>query len=503
MLEVQNQIYLSDQVRELDRIAIEEFNIPGFTLMQRAAQAAFSELQQSWSHANHAIVLAGAGNNGGDGYLIAALALAENIKVKVIQFGDHSTLTGDAKKAHDFYIESGGLCVTFDKDEFIECDVIVDALLGTGLKRPVTGDYAAAIELVNDLASNMSSRNAAHVLSVDIPSGLDANSGCPLGIAIKADVTVTFVGMKLGLFTAAGREYSGRIVFNHLKIPKEVYQSMSATCHSIQLSDLHSVLGKRHADAHKGSFGHVLCIGGNTGMAGSVMLAAEAAARTGSGLVSVATLSKHATAAVQSCREIMVHGVDSVKELNPLLTQASVIVIGPGLGQDAWAKELLSRVLEFDLPMVVDADALNLIASEPMQKNAWVLTPHPGEAARLLKSSTKEIQQDRLQSVQNLQKQYGGVAVLKGSGTLVTGGITSENSTSICTAGNPGMATGGMGDMLTGIIAGLLAQGLNGYDAARFGVQLHAQSADVAAENGMRGMLASDLFVPLKKLINF
>ena len=500
MLEVKNLIYLSEQVRALDRTAIEEFNIPGFTLMQRAAQAAFNELKQAWPDTSNIIVLAGAGNNGGDGYVIAALALAENFKVKVIQFGDHTALKGDAKKAHDLYVDKGGLCVAFSVNEFTECDIIIDALLGTGLKRCVTGDYALAIEAVNNLTSDLTGRHAVHVLSVDVPSGLDADNGCSLGIAIKAEVTVTFVGMKLGLLTAAGREYSGRIVFDHLEIPKEVYQSMAATCHSIQLNDLHAMLGKRHTDAHKGNFGHVLCIGGNLGMAGSVMLAAEAAARTGSGLVSVATLSQHAANAVQSCREIMVHGVDSIKELNPLLAQASVIVIGPGLGQDAWAKSLFSRVLEFDLPMVVDADALNLLASEPAQKNTWVITPHPGEAARLLKCSTKEIQQDRLQSVQNLQKQYGGVAVLKGSGSLVKG--NDEHATSICTAGNPGMATGGMGDVLTGIIAGLLAQGLNSYDAARFGVQLHAQSADIAAQQGMRGMLASDLFVPLRQLVN-
>jgi len=491
MWEIENQIYLSSQVRELDRTAIEEFNIPSFTLMQRAAEAAFSEIQQTWPNANHIIVLAGTGNNGGDGYVIASLALAANVNTKVIQVGDHTKLQGDAKKAHDMFIDNGGLCVAFDEKEFTKCDVMIDALLGTGLTRPVKGDYATAIELAN--------QHSALILSVDIPSGLNADNGCPLGVVIQADTTVTFVGMKLGLFTAAGREYSGKIIFNHLQIPKEVYQPMSATCQSIQISDLQSVLGKRNADAHKGDFGHVLVVGGNTGMAGSVMLAAEAAARTGSGLVSVATLPQHAMAALQSCREIMVHGVNSVKELNPLLKQATVVAIGPGLGQDAWAKELFSRILEFDIPMVVDADALNLLAGEPMRKKSWVLTPHPGEAARLLKSSTKEVQENRLQSVQALRKQYGGIVVLKGSGTLVA----AENDISICTAGNPGMATGGMGDVLTGIIAGLIAQGLGAYDAARFGVQLHAQSADLAAEDGMRSMLASDLFVPLRQLISY
>jgi len=215
-------------------------------------------------------------------------------------------------------------------------------------------------------------------------------------------------------------------------------------------------------------------------------------------LVSVATIPQHATAALQSCREIMVHGVTEIASLNQLLENCTVVAIGPGLGKDDWAKKILARVLEFDLPMVVDADALNLLAAEPTSKNTWVLTPHPGEAARLLNCSSKEIQHDRLQSVTALQKQYAGVCVLKGSGSL----IASADENSICTAGNPGMASGGMGDVLTGVIAGLLAQGLTTYDAARFGVQLHAQSADNAAQFGMRGMLASDLFLPLRKLLN-
>lgn len=485
-----NEVYLTEQVRELDRIAIEEFNIPSFTLMHRAAEAAFNALQKTWPDANHIIVLAGTGNNGGDGYVIAALALLAKMRVDVVQVGDHQKLLGDAKNAYNLFIEKGGRCVAYQGVEFPKCDVIVDALLGTGLTRTVKGDYATAIELAN--------QHAAPILSVDIPSGLDANSGCPLGVAIYADMTVTFVGMKLGLLTAAGREYSGKIIFDSLQIPQEVYQSMSSTCLTISLTELHAVLGTRNADAHKGDFGHVLVVGGNKGMAGSVMLAAEAAARTGSGLVSVATLPQYASAALQSCREIMVHGVEGVQDLNSLLEGASALVVGPGFGQDAWAKKLFARIVEFDFPMVVDADALNLLAAEPMQKKSWVLTPHPGEAARLLNCSTQEVQENRLQSVQAIQKKYAGVAVLKGSGTLVA----DETRVAICTAGNPGMASGGMGDVLTGIIAGLIAQGLSFYDAARFGVQLHAQSADLAAEQGMRGMLASDLFAPLRKLVN-
>jgi len=333
MLEVEHQVYLSNQVRELDRIAIEEFNIPSFRLMQRAAEAAFNEIQVTWPNAAHIIVFVGTGNNGGDGYVIASIAMVSGYKVKVIQVGDHTQLQGDAKKAHDLYMEQGGMCEKYDGSEL-------------GIARVVKGDYASAIHNIN--------QNAAPVLGVDVPSGLNGDNGQPLGVAVKADVTVTFVGKKLGLFTALGRAYSGKIIFNHLQIPIEVYQSMSSTCRSIKLSALYDVLGERNADAHKGDFGHVLVIGGNEGMAGAVMLAAEAAARAGSGLVSVATLPQHASIALQSCREVMVHGVESVRELNTLLDHASVIAIGPGLGKNAWAKELFSRILEFDLPLVVD-----------------------------------------------------------------------------------------------------------------------------------------------------
>ncbi len=490
MYDIPKEIYLAKQVRELDCIAIEQFQVPSFTLMHRAGQAAFEVIQEIWPNTQEIIVLAGAGNNGGDGYVIASLALTANIRVTVVQVGDHTRLQGDAKQAHDLYVEQGGQCNTFKHQPLPDCDLIVDALLGTGITRSVKDDFKAAIQLANE--------HSAPVLSADIPSGLDANRGIPLGDAIIADATVSFVGMKLGLLTGAGRKYSGKIYFSDLQIPKEVYQSMSATCHNIDLADLHEKLGPRSASAHKGDFGHVVLIGGNQGYAGSIMLTAEAALRVGSGLVSVATHPANAAGAQHSCREVMAHAVSNVRELDALLKRATVIAIGPGLGQDQWARDLFMRVLDFDLPLILDADALNLLAQEPLQKDNWVLTPHPGEAARLLQKETTEIQQQRLESVQQLQQQYGGIGVLKGSGTL----IACSEQVSICTAGNPGMATGGMGDVLTGVIAGLAAQGLNTYDAARLAVQLHAQSADIAAQQGMRGILASDLFSPLRTLVN-
>ncbi len=250
--------------------------------------------------------------------------------------------------------------------------------------------------------------------------------------------------------------------------------------------------------SHKGDYGHVLVVGGDHGLAGAARLAGEAAARTGSGLVSVATRLAHAVIMTAACPELMCHGVECARDLRPLLQRASVVAIGPGLGQSAWAREVLAAVLQTRLPLVVDADALNLLAQDPIQRDHWILTPHPGEAARLLSITTEQIQAHRPHAAQALQQRYGGVCVLKGMGSLV---CTSE-SIAICEVGNPGMASGGMGDILTGIIAGLLAQGLRLADAACAGVYIHAKAGDRAAQKGERGLLASDLMPHLREIVN-
>lgn len=491
MSSIPENIYLVGQVREMDRMAIGKCGIPGYTLMQRAGQAAFDLIRARWPEARDFVVVAGPGNNGGDGYVIARLARAAGMRASVLQSGDHSGLAGDAGRARNEYLEYGGECAVFDARQALPgCDLVIDALLGSGLTRTVEGEFAAAIQAMN--------AQPAPVLSVDVPSGLDADRGTALGEAVLARATITFVGMKLGLITGAGRRHAGSIFFDDLQIPDEVSRAVPACCHRVTLEGLHGLLGVRYPDAHKGDFGHVLLVGGNAGMAGSVRLAAQAAARVGSGLVSVATVAQHASQISAACPEVMAHGVRNRRELDALIRRATVVAIGPGLGQDSWARELLAGVLDLDLPTVVDADALNLLALDPVRKESWVLTPHPGEAARLSKASTREVQQDRLERVRALQRQYGGVCVLKGCGTLVAG----EDRVCVSAAGNPGMASGGMGDVLTGIIAGLLAQGLDLFDAARFGVQLHAQSADMAARDGQRGLLASDLFLPLRTLVN-
>lgn len=267
----------------------------------------------------------------------------------------------------------------------------------------------------------------------------------------------------------------------------------------INLKHFKSLLYPRPRDAHKGLFGHVLIIGGDYGMAGAVKLAGEAALRVGAGLVSIATRPEHTSAIVSGRPELMCHGIKEAKELKPLLAKASVIVLGPGLGQSAWSKQLFKTVLNTPQPKIIDADGLNLLAKQPKKSNHWILTPHPGEATRLLNITSKDIQSDREKAVKQLQQKYDGVIVLKGAGSLVC----SANSLSICQAGNPGMASGGMGDVLSGVIGGLLAQQFTLQQAAELGVCIHAHAGDLAAQqHDERGMLASDLMPYLRELMN-
>ncbi|MCG8433820.1 MAG: NAD(P)H-hydrate dehydratase, partial [Gammaproteobacteria bacterium] len=259
------------------------------------------------------------------------------------------------------------------------------------------------------------------------------------------------------------------------------------------------VLPPRKHTAHKGAFGPVLVVGGNLGMPGAVRLAGEAALRSGGGLVSVATRPEHVNGLVAGRPELMCCGIKEASDIEPLLARASVIAVGPGLGKDQWAQGLLQKILKSPLPVVADADALNLLAEKPAKRDSWVITPHPGEAGRLLKMDTASVQADRYAAVERLSKDYSAVAVLKGAGSLVK---HPDKTTWVCHHGNPGMATAGMGDVLTGIIAGLIAQGLSLPDAARAGVLLHAKAADAAAEGGERGLLASDLMPFLRRQVN-
>jgi len=500
-------LYTAAQVRELDRVAIEVQGIPGIQLMKRAGRACFAALLARWNlataqeaadnpEADVLTVFCGSGNNAGDGYVIAALAAQRCRAVEVVQVADAAKLSGDARLAYEFAQQEGVAMRPFAPDLDLRSGVLVDALLGTGLSGDVRGDYLPAIECIN--ASGLP------VVAVDIPSGLCSDSGRVLGGAIKAALTVTFIGVKRGMITGRGPALCGELQFDDLQVPTAVYDRVPAASQRLELRDALANLPRREADAHKGDFGHVLVIGGDSGFGGAVMMAAEAAARTGAGLVSVATRPEHVPALLARRPELMVMGVNSGQELATLLTRPSVLVVGPGLGRTPWSEQLLREAVHSGLPMVVDADALNILAEgrvvpELPARPPWIVTPHPGEAARLLSSSSDAVQADRFAAVEGLQQKLDCTVVLKGAGSLVA----SAERLAVCAGGNPGMASGGMGDVLSGVLGGLLAQGLAPADAAALGVSLHAAAGDLAAEDsGERGLLATDLIPCVRELLN-
>jgi NAD(P)H-hydrate epimerase len=486
-------VYAAGDVRLLDRIAIDELGIPGYELMGRAGRAAFELARGRYPDARRWLVLCGAGNNAGDGYVVAKLALEAGLAPMVATLADPRRLAGDAATAFRDFECAGGTVLPFTGVIDGAVGLVVDALLGTGLARPLEGEWLRAVEAVN--------ASGRPVIALDVPSGLDADTGRPRGAAVRADVTVTFIGRKLGLYLAGGPDYAGDVCLADLGLPLERMARVAPRLRIVDASDHARALPRRARTAHKGAFGHVLVIGGNHGMGGAGRLAGEAALRAGAGLVSVATRAENAQAAVSARPELMCHAVDGPAGLEPLLERATVIAIGPGLGRDAWAQGLLARVLAAPRPLVLDADALNLLAARPQRRDDWVLTPHPGEAARLLGRSSGAVQADRSGAVAELCARYGGIALLKGRGTLVA---RAGELPYLVDAGNPGMATGGMGDVLTGLLAGLLAQSApaDRLLAAACAADLHARAADAAARDGERGLVASDLFAPLRRWLN-
>jgi hydroxyethylthiazole kinase-like uncharacterized protein yjeF len=489
------ELYRAEQVREHDRIAIEDFGIPGETLMERAGIAAFDELRRTWPAARRLSIVCGPGNNGGDGFVLARHAAAAGYTVRVALLGDAARLHGAARTAHGRIGEAGLEAQPYAAEILGGAEVVVDALFGTGLAREVEGAWAGCIEDMN--------RSPAPVVAMDIPSGLNADTGRVLGVCVSAELSVSFIGLKQGMFTGDARNCCGRVVFDDLGVPAALYERTGASVWRADMASLQGILGKRRRSDHKGSFGHVLIIGGDAGFAGAARMAGEGAARSGAGLTSIATRSAHAGVLASQRPELMCHGIEDLPSLAPLLERASVVVIGPGLGRGQWGRKMLGAALACSQPLIMDADALNLLAESPAENDRVVqpriVTPHPGEAGRLLGCSSRDIEADRFAAARAISSRYAATAVLKGAGTLV---CESGESIWVCAGGNPGMGSGGMGDVLSGIIAGLVAQGLSPALAARAGVVLHASAADMAAAEGERGMLAGDLMPALRTLVN-
>lgn len=478
-------LYTAAQVREIDARLIAA-GTSGYELMQRAAHAAWRALRRYWQQGSCLTVMAGCGNNAGDGYLIAALAQRAGWQVKVLAVGAVQQLQGDAASAYAEAKACGVAIENWSAQASLQ-GVVVDALLGTGLKGEVREPYASAIAAIN--ASGLP------VLAVDLPSGLCADTGAVLGCAVHARLTVSFIGLKVGLFTGEGPAHVGTLVFDELQAVSEklagVGQTMVRLCEQALPK-----LAPRSPTAHKGSFGRVLVIGGDHGTGGAALLSAEAALRCGAGMVTLATRPEHMIASLARCPEIMCSGVESTYALNTLAQRADVLVIGPGLGQGPWGRSLISLARQGTVPQVWDADALNLLATGDVEApDEGLLTPHPGEAARLLQCSVAEVQADRPRAVSELARRYGCVVVLKGAGSLVA---APDGRVALCDRGHPAMATAGLGDVLAGTAGALLAQGLDTFEAACLAVWLHAVAGESQGQLG-RGLMASDLIPAIRE----
>jgi ADP-dependent NAD(P)H-hydrate dehydratase / NAD(P)H-hydrate epimerase len=458
-----------------------------FALMQRAGQAAWRLLLHRWPQAQRIVVACGTGNNGGDGYVLALHALQAGRAVEVVRTAAPGSELA-MRACHEFEATSGR-CTTVT-DDFEHADVIVDALFGIGLSRPLEGAAANLVSRINDAGKP--------VLALDVPTGVDAQTGNVAGEAVRATATLQLLASHCGLLTGAAIDYCGELATEAIGVNVDPRDACAFALRADALGDW---LQPRARDSHKGTYGHVLCVGGDAGSGGAIALCAQAALRSGAGLVSVATRAQHVSAIIATRPEIMAAEVEDAAALTALLERASVIAIGPGLGQQAWGAALLDAAMKSDRPLVLDADALNLMSRtpRPLPSDA-VITPHPGEAARLLGCDIAMVQSDRFSAAKSLTDRFGCVVVLKGAGTIVA---ARNREPCVIAAGNPGMAVGGMGDLLTGVIAALRAQGLPAFDAAACGALLHAVAGDdAAADGGERGLLPSDLLVHLRRRSN-
>jgi hydroxyethylthiazole kinase-like uncharacterized protein yjeF len=480
-------LYSAAQVRAVDARLIAA-GTPGFELMQRAARATWRALVRHWPTANELTVVAGHGNNAGDGYLVAVLARRAGWTVRVLAVGDPQRLQGDARLAHAEARTEGVVIQAWSAQSELR-GVVLDALLGTGLTGEVREPYARVIGAIN--------ASALPVAAVDIPSGLCADTGRVLGVAVRADLTVTFIGLKLGLFTGDAADVVGEWVFNDLQAAPGAFDGIGISALRLTADNLPQP-ASRAPTAHKGQFGHVLLMGGDRGFGGAILLSAQSALRSGAGMVSLATRSEHVPAALARLPEAMVLGISSANQLMGLLQKVSVLVVGPGLGQSSWGRSLLSAAADAALPQVWDADALNLLADEHVSlPRDCVMTPHPGEAARLLGISTAQVQADRPGAAHALSKKYTAVVILKGAGSLIA---SPDGRLALCHQGHPAMATAGLGDVLAGLVGALLAQGMNAFDAACLAVWLHANAGAQQGKSG-RGLAASDLIPAIRQLL--
>lgn len=490
MNELPLALYTSEKLRKLDQFAIENIPVTGYALMCRAGEAALEVLEAYWPNATSIDVCCGPGNNGGDGLVLARLAKLKGFTVRVfcVKQSQEKLFSPEMKQARQDWLALGGEIISFEGQMFA-ADVIIDALLGIGARVPLATEFQQFIQAIN--------QSQRPVFAIDIPSGLNADTGY-FEQAVKARATITFIGMKLGLVLADAMDMVGELFFNDLDVETDA-ASIQPDALRLDYNKLISQIPKRRPSSHKGDNGHVCLVGGGqSGYSGAVCLAGEAALRSGCGLASAVVSPQSLPLLARGPSELMCYGWEDPAPLANLLERATLIVLGPGLSQTKWGEQFFAATLKTTKSLVVDADGLNWLAKYPQKRQQWILTPHPGEAARLLECSTKEVQSNRIEAAKAIQKKYGGITVLKGAGTIVFDG----SSLFVNVGTFPALGTGGTGDVLAGLIGGLAAQGLSLLLSAQLGVSVHSLAAELEQSLGERGMLASDLFLHIRSLLN-
>lgn len=493
-----------ENIRQADRYAMDQLQIPGILLMETAARAVVDQMMKSCQKGQKVLVLCGGGNNGGDGFAIARMLKVRGLSVRIFLTADASSLQGDAKTNYDMLSAYQIPVLTQDQASVIEklidqSDWLVDAIFGTGLDRRVQGLVAQVINYANKV------RRKGHlqVMAVDIPSGIQGNSGQMMGCAVEADETVTFCRLKPGLILFPGRDYAGKVTVADIGIPDTVPSFKEHRQFMLEPGDLHALLPVRQSRSHKGLYGHLLVVAGSRSMTGAAVFCGRSAYKMGTGLVDIAIPEVAAPVIQMSLPEAITtpYPEEEIERVLDKAARASAIVAGPGLSQGAYVLLLLQALIQKapkEVPLVLDADALNWLAKDETLKQGLkergghtILTPHMGEASRLLHKPVEEIMAQPLEAVRELTEQYHSVAVLKDAMTLAA---TPQGDIFYNSTGNNGMSTAGSGDVLAGMIGGLCAQGIPVFQAAYTGVYLHGAAGDLARqEKGAYGMTASDI----------
>jgi NAD(P)H-hydrate epimerase len=502
------KIVTAAQMQELDRRTITEARVPATILMERAGTGIVSSIEERWGpvRGKTVTIVCGKGNNGGDGFVAARLLRRRQVKVRVLALVSPRELSRDAAIMYKQFLRSGGKSSLYHyaskaqaQTLLRDSNIVIDALLGTGLSSQVTGRYAEAIDSIND----------AHrpVVAVDLPSGLHADTGAILGRTVRASLTVTFGLPKLGLYQGQGIDHAGEVTIVDIGIPPAYADAVASRFSLMSRSAVQTYLPKRRPSSHKGTFGHAGIIAGSVGKTGAAALAARAALRVGAGLVTVATPSSVNDVLEAKLLEAMTVPMPETKartlarhaldRLVSFMAAKTAIAIGPGLSTAPETVELVQALTkQLDRPAVFDADALNALTGRTALFAACkvppIITPHPGEMARLESEATPQtVNDDRLGIAARFARERGLFVVLKGAKTVVA---RPDGAVAICPTGNPGMATAGTGDVLTGMMVGLLAQGLPAWEAACAATYLHGMAGDLAAAGkGQAGMIAGDL----------